>query len=116
MQHTVVATGAACLGLRNYATMVLWNTEVVPLRERRRSRRPVSGAPATASPGPSWTTDPPPPPTSRSASGSPRPRSAAIWTLHADNVVEPRDQRVYGHRGRGRPAKVFALTDCGRDA
>lgn len=36
--------------------------------------------------------------------------------LHADNVVEPRDQRVYGHRGRGRPAKVFALTDCGRDA
>jgi predicted ArsR family transcriptional regulator len=36
--------------------------------------------------------------------------------LHAANVVEPRDQRVYGHRGRGRPAKVFALTDCGRDA
>jgi predicted ArsR family transcriptional regulator len=36
--------------------------------------------------------------------------------LHAENVVEPRDQRVYGHRGRGRPAKVFALTDCGRDA
>jgi predicted ArsR family transcriptional regulator len=36
--------------------------------------------------------------------------------LHADGVVEPRDQRVYGHRGRGRPAKVFALTDCGRDA
>ncbi|WP_327291681.1 helix-turn-helix transcriptional regulator [Streptomyces sp. NBC_01198] len=36
--------------------------------------------------------------------------------LAADNVVEARDQRVYGHRGRGRPAKVFALTDCGRDA
>ncbi|WUV84607.1 MarR family transcriptional regulator [Streptomyces sp. NBC_01476] len=36
--------------------------------------------------------------------------------LVADNVVEPRDQRVYGNRGRGRPAKVFALTDCGRDA
>jgi predicted ArsR family transcriptional regulator len=36
--------------------------------------------------------------------------------LAAENVVEPRDQRVYGHRGRGRPAKVFALTDCGRDA
>ncbi|WP_330176392.1 transcriptional regulator [Streptomyces sp. NBC_01498] len=36
--------------------------------------------------------------------------------LVADTVVEPRDQRVYGSRGRGRPAKVFALTDCGRDA
>ncbi|WP_327237159.1 ArsR family transcriptional regulator [Streptomyces sp. NBC_01317] len=36
--------------------------------------------------------------------------------LAADSVVEARDQRVYGSRGRGRPAKVFALTDCGRDA
>lgn len=36
--------------------------------------------------------------------------------LAADAVVEPREQRVYGSRGRGRPAKVFALTDCGRDA
>ncbi|HHU38430.1 MAG TPA: transcriptional regulator [Propionibacterium sp.] len=26
-----------------------------------------------------------------------------------------RDQRVYGSRGRGRPAKVFALTDTGRE-
>ncbi len=25
-----------------------------------------------------------------------------------------REQRVYGHRGRGRPARVFALTDAGR--
>ncbi|MFV0406461.1 MAG: helix-turn-helix transcriptional regulator [Propioniciclava sp.] len=25
-----------------------------------------------------------------------------------------REQRVYGHRGRGRPAKVFCLTDAGR--
>ena len=33
-----------------------------------------------------------------------------------EGVVEPREQRVYGHRGRGRPAKVFALTDAGRDA
>lgn len=31
-------------------------------------------------------------------------------------MVEPREQRVYGTRTRGRPAKVFALTDCGRDA
>ncbi|MFD6419827.1 helix-turn-helix transcriptional regulator [Streptomyces sp. NPDC060194] len=37
-------------------------------------------------------------------------------SLVADNVVEARDQRVYGARTRGRPAKVFALTDCGRDA
>ncbi|MGW2259407.1 helix-turn-helix transcriptional regulator [Streptomyces sp. NPDC004749] len=36
--------------------------------------------------------------------------------LAADSVVEPREKRVYGSRGRGRPAKVFALTDCGRDA
>lgn len=36
--------------------------------------------------------------------------------LVSDGVVEPRDQRVYGARTRGRPAKVFALTDCGRDA
>jgi predicted ArsR family transcriptional regulator len=34
--------------------------------------------------------------------------------LVADGVVEAREQRVYGHRGRGRPAKVFALTDTGR--
>ncbi len=37
-------------------------------------------------------------------------------SLVAENVVEPREQRVYGTRTRGRPAKVFALTDCGRDA
>ncbi|MEV8586101.1 metalloregulator ArsR/SmtB family transcription factor [Streptomyces sp. NPDC051180] len=37
-------------------------------------------------------------------------------SLVAENVVEAREQRVYGTRARGRPAKVFALTDCGRDA
>ncbi|MDQ1039421.1 putative ArsR family transcriptional regulator [Streptomyces sp. V3I8] len=36
--------------------------------------------------------------------------------LVGDDVVEAREQRVYGARTRGRPAKVFALTDCGRDA
>lgn len=36
--------------------------------------------------------------------------------LTADDVVEAREQRVYGARTRGRPAKVFVLTDCGRDA
>lgn len=37
-------------------------------------------------------------------------------SLVAENVVEAREQRVYGTRARGRPAKIFALTDCGRDA
>ncbi|MFJ2610096.1 helix-turn-helix transcriptional regulator [Streptomyces sp. NPDC091279] len=36
--------------------------------------------------------------------------------LAADDVVAAREQRIYGARTRGRPAKVFALTDCGRDA
>jgi predicted ArsR family transcriptional regulator len=34
--------------------------------------------------------------------------------LLVEGLVEAREQRVYGHRGRGRPAKVFALTDAGR--
>lgn len=34
--------------------------------------------------------------------------------LLAAGLVEAREQRVYGGRGRGRPAKVFALTDEGR--
>ncbi|MFF0436667.1 helix-turn-helix transcriptional regulator [Streptomyces sp. NPDC004327] len=37
-------------------------------------------------------------------------------SLVGDNVVEAREKRVYGTRTRGRPAKVFSLTDCGRDA
>ncbi|WAX80646.1 helix-turn-helix transcriptional regulator [Streptomyces sp. KMM 9044] len=37
-------------------------------------------------------------------------------TLAGDGIVEARERRVYGARTRGRPAKVFALTDCGRDA
>ena len=36
--------------------------------------------------------------------------------LADERVVESRDQKVYGARGRGRPAKVFALTDEGRDS
>lgn len=36
--------------------------------------------------------------------------------LIADGLVAGREQRVYGHRGRGRPAKVFSLTHSGRDA
>lgn len=34
--------------------------------------------------------------------------------LMADGILEPREQRIVGQRGRGRPAKVFALTDAGR--
>ena len=34
--------------------------------------------------------------------------------LLATGQVEAREQRVYGARGRGRPAKDFALTDAGR--
>lgn len=37
-------------------------------------------------------------------------------TLVAEGVLEPREERIYGPRGRGRPAKVFALTVVGRDA
>jgi predicted ArsR family transcriptional regulator len=36
--------------------------------------------------------------------------------LAAEGTVESRDQKVYGTRGRGRPAKVFALTESGRDS
>ena len=46
--------------------------------------------------------------------------TAAAVRRHLDHlidegVVEARDQRVTGQRGRGRPAKVFAITDAGRD-
>ena len=36
--------------------------------------------------------------------------------LLVEGVLEARDQRVTGTRGRGRPAKVFAITDVGRDS
>jgi len=36
--------------------------------------------------------------------------------LLAEGAVEARQPRVYGARGRGRPAKVFAITEAGRDA
>ena len=35
--------------------------------------------------------------------------------LLEEGSVEARDPRPVGHRGRGRPAKVFALTERGRD-
>lgn len=37
-----------------------------------------------------------------------------LSVLLSTGQVISRQQRVYGHRGRGRPAKVFALTDSGR--
>ena len=35
--------------------------------------------------------------------------------LLSDGVIEAREQRINGARGRGRPAKVFVVTDAGRD-
>jgi predicted ArsR family transcriptional regulator len=36
--------------------------------------------------------------------------------LVADGMVEARTARSYGSRGRGRPARLFAMTDAGRSA
>ena len=36
--------------------------------------------------------------------------------LIAEDMVEVRTARTYGNRGRGRPAKLFVLTDAGRSA
>jgi predicted ArsR family transcriptional regulator len=36
--------------------------------------------------------------------------------LLADGMVEARHARQYGTRGRGRPARLFAITDAGRSA
>ena len=47
----------------------------------------------------------------RPAPALPRHLAALIDAGH----LVAREQRVYGHRGRGRPAKVFALTDAGRE-
>jgi len=34
--------------------------------------------------------------------------------LLADGMIEAREARCYGSRGRGRPARLFAITDAGR--
>ena len=39
-----------------------------------------------------------------------------LENLIADGMIEMRTARSYGNRGRGRPAKVFVLTDAGRAA
>lgn len=37
------------------------------------------------------------------------------WLL-SEGMIESRMARVYGNRGRGRPARMFAITDAGRSA
>ncbi len=37
-----------------------------------------------------------------------------LAVLLEEGSLEARDQRVYGHRGRGRPSKVFVITARGR--
>lgn len=37
-----------------------------------------------------------------------------LASLLDEGIVTAREERVYGPRGRGRPSKVFALTDAGR--
>jgi predicted ArsR family transcriptional regulator len=36
--------------------------------------------------------------------------------LLAEGMIEAREARCYGSRGRGRPARLFAITDAGRSA
>jgi predicted ArsR family transcriptional regulator len=36
--------------------------------------------------------------------------------LLAEGMIEAREARCYGSRGRGRPARMFAITDAGRSA
>src|SRR5260370_26428134 len=39
-----------------------------------------------------------------------------LENLIAEGLIETRTARTYGNRGRGRPAKVFVITDAGRSA
>ena len=39
-----------------------------------------------------------------------------LENLQADGMIEARTARTYGARGRGRPARLFAITDAGRSA
>jgi predicted ArsR family transcriptional regulator len=59
-------------------------------------------------------------PSTAAALGARLDLTAAAIRRHLDHLVgtgavEARHPRVYGARGRGRPAKVFALTELGRD-
>jgi predicted ArsR family transcriptional regulator len=60
-------------------------------------------------------------PVSASALGSRLGLTPAAVRRHLDQLldggmIESRTARVYGNRGRGRPARVFAITDAGRSA
>jgi predicted ArsR family transcriptional regulator len=60
-------------------------------------------------------------PVSAAALGSTLGLTPAAVRRHLDQLldsglIESRTARVYGHRGRGRPARVFAITDAGRSA
>lgn len=37
-----------------------------------------------------------------------------LAVLMDQGTLDSREERVYGHRGRGRPSKVFVITDAGR--
>lgn len=37
-----------------------------------------------------------------------------LATLMEQGTLEAREERIYGQRGRGRPSKVFVITDAGR--
>lgn len=37
-----------------------------------------------------------------------------LATLMEEGTLDSREERVYGQRGRGRPSKVFVITDVGR--
>ena len=60
-------------------------------------------------------------PVSAAALGSTLGLTPAAVRRHLDQLldggmIESRTARVYGNRGRGRPARVFAITDAGRSA
>ena len=60
-------------------------------------------------------------PVSAAALGSTLGLTPAAVRRHLDQLldggmIESRSARVYGNRGRGRPARVFAITDAGRSA
>jgi predicted ArsR family transcriptional regulator len=60
-------------------------------------------------------------PVSAAALGSTLGLTPAAVRRHLDHLlgeglIETRTARVYGNRGRGRPARVFAITDAGRSA
>src|SRR3954449_1639908 len=61
---------------------------------------------------------PGPPPGGAPPAGPARPAAAVrrhLDHLVADGTLEAREPRAQASRGRGRPAKVFAITESGRD-